>query len=69
MQRLWEITAFKDRNLRLKGTDIATQHGWTGVPNFILERHRVPLVQRLTYAMLLKYADELDECFAGLGPG
>jgi hypothetical protein len=31
MQRLGETTAFKDRNLRLKGADIATQRGWTGI--------------------------------------
>lgn len=65
MQRLGESPAFKDRNLRLKGADIATQRGWTGVPNFILESKEISAGAKLTYAMLLKYARELDECFPG----
>jgi DNA-binding transcriptional ArsR family regulator len=65
MQRLSETTAFKDRNLRLKGADIATQRGWTGVPNFILESKEVSIGAKLIYAMLLKYAREMDECFPG----
>ena len=65
MQRLRETTAFKDRNLRLKGADLATQYGWTGVPNFILESDKISIGAKLTYAMLLKYARELDECFPG----
>ena len=65
MQRLGESPAFKDRNLRLKGADIATQRGWTGVPNFILESDKISVGAKLTYAMLLKYARELDECFPG----
>lgn len=65
MQRLGEIKQFKDRNLRLKGADIATQRGWTGVPNFILESEKISIGAKLTYAMLLKYARELDECFPG----
>lgn len=65
MQRLGETRSFKDRNLRLKGADIATQRGWTGVPNFILESKDISVGAKLTYAMLLKYARELDECFPG----
>ena len=65
MQRLGEIKSFKDRNLRLKGADIATQRGWTGVPNFILESKDISVGAKLTYAMLLKYAREIDECFPG----
>jgi biotin operon repressor len=65
MERLGETTQFKDRNLRLKGADIATQRGWTGVPNFILESDKISVGAKLTYAMLLKYARELDECFPG----
>ena len=65
MQRLSEIPAFKDRNLRLKGADIATQRGWTGVPNFILESKEISVGAKLIYAMLLKYARELEECFPG----
>ena len=65
MHRLGESQAFKDRNLRLRGADIATQRGWTGVPNFILESNRISVGAKLTYAMLLKYARDLDECFPG----
>ncbi|MBC8503999.1 MAG: helix-turn-helix domain-containing protein [Anaerolineales bacterium] len=65
MQRLGETNQFKDRNLRLKGADIATQRGWTGVPNFILESDKISIGAKLTYAMLLKYAREDDECFPG----
>lgn len=65
MQRLGETKQFKDRNLRLRGADIATQRGWTGVPNFILESDKISTGAKLTYAMLLKYARELHECFPG----
>jgi DNA-binding transcriptional ArsR family regulator len=65
MQRLGETNAFNDRNLRLKGADIATQRGWTGVPNFILESKEISVGAKLIYAMLLKYAREMDECFPG----
>ena len=49
----------------MRGADIATQRGWTGVPNFILESEKISIGAKLTYAMLLKYARELDECFPG----
>jgi transcription initiation factor IIE alpha subunit len=65
MERLGDIKAFRDRNLRLRGADIATQRGWTGVPNFILESKDISVGAKLTYAMLLKYAREMDECFPG----
>ncbi len=65
MQRVGDIKAFRDRNLILKGADLATQRGWTGVPNFILESKEVSAGAKLTYAMLLKYARELDQCFPG----
>ena len=63
MQRVGETKALRDRSLILKGADIATQRGWTGVPNFILESKQVSVGAKLVYAMLLKYARELDECF------
>jgi biotin operon repressor len=65
MQHIASTTAFRDRNLRLKGADIATQRGWTGVPNFILESTQISVGSKLVYAMLLKYARELNECFPG----
>ena len=65
MQRVGETQAYRDRNLILRGADIATQRGWTGVPNFILESDRISVGAKLTYAMLLKYAREMEECFPG----
>ena len=65
MQHIGDIRAFKERNLILRGADIATQRGWTGVPNFILESKEISVGAKLTYAMLLKYAREMDECFPG----
>ena len=65
MQRLADTPAFRERNLIIKGGDLATQRGWTGVPNFILESKKLSVGAKLTYAMLLKYAREQDECFPG----
>ena len=65
MQKLGETKAFRERSLIVKGADIATQRGWTGVPNFILESTEISAGAKLTYAMLLKYAREQDECFPG----
>lgn len=65
IQRIGDTKAFHDRNLFVQGADIATQRGWTGVPNFILENDLISVGAKLTYAMLLKYAREMDECFPG----
>jgi len=65
MLKIGETKAFHDRNLFVRGADIATQRGWTGVPNFILENDIISIGAKLTYAMLLKYAREMDECFPG----
>lgn len=65
MLKIGETKAFHDRNLFVRGADIATQRGWTGVPNFILENDTISIGAKLTYAMLLKYAREMDECFPG----
>lgn len=65
MQRVADTKAFRDRSLILRGADVATQRGWTGVPNFILETKKVSVGAKLVYAMLLKYARELQECFPG----
>ena len=65
MESIGETKAFRDRNLILKGADLATQRGWTGVPNFILESKAISVGAKLTYAMLLKYAREVDRCFPG----
>jgi len=65
MQHISQVKAFSERNLLLKGADVATQRGWTGVPNFILESKQISVGAKLVYAMLLKYARELNECFPG----
>jgi len=65
MEKLSNTRAFKDRNLIVKGADIATLRGWTGVPNFILESKEISPGAKLTYAMLLQYARERSECFPG----
>lgn len=65
MQLLANTQAFQDRNLIVQGADIATLRGWTGVPNFILESKEISVGAKLTYAMLLKYAREMNECFPG----
>lgn len=65
MEQLGETRAFQGRNLFVRGADIATQRGWTGVPNFILESDQISVGAKLTYAMLLKYAREMDACFPG----
>jgi Helix-turn-helix domain len=61
------IQQTRERNIILRGADLATQKGWTGVPNFILETKDVSVGAKLTYAMLLKYAREDDFCFPGQG--
>ena len=65
MQRLANTPAFFERNLIIKGADLATQQGWTGVPNFILVNKDISVGAKLTYALLLKYAREQNECFPG----
>ena len=55
----------RERNIILRGADLATQRGWTGVPNFVLESKDISVGAKLTYAMLLKYAREDDSCFPG----
>jgi biotin operon repressor len=65
MEKLADTKAFRDRSLILNGADIATRRGWTGVPNFILQSKKISVGAKLTYAMLPKYAREMDECFPG----
>ena len=65
MDRVGNTKVFRERTLILKGADAATRSGWTGVPNFILESSKISVGAKLTYAMLLKYAREEDECFPG----
>ena len=55
----------KERNIEIVGADLATRHGFTQVPNFILTNKEISVGAKLAYAMLLKYAWDNDACFPG----
>jgi hypothetical protein len=55
----------KKRNIEIVGADLATRHGFTQVPNFILTKKDISVGAKLAYAMLLKYAWANDACFPG----
>lgn len=55
----------KERNIEIIGADLATRHGFTQVPNFILTKADISVGAKLAYAMLLKYAWGEDACFPG----
>ena len=55
----------KDRNIEIVGADLATRHGFTQVPNFILTNSHISVGAKLAYAMLLKYAWQDDACYPG----
>ncbi len=55
----------KERNIEIVGADLATRHGFTQVPNFILTKDDISVGAKLAYAMLLKYAWNNDACFPG----
>jgi hypothetical protein len=55
----------RDRNIEIVGADLATRHGFTQVPNFILTNKDISVGAKLSYAMLLKYAWGDDACFPG----
>ncbi len=55
----------KDRNIILKGADVATAQGFTQVPNFLLKSKTLSAGDKMTFAMLLSYAWQNDFCFPG----
>jgi hypothetical protein len=55
----------KERNIEIVGADLATRHGFTQVPNFLLTKKDISVGAKLAYAMLLKYAWDNDACFPG----
>src|SRR6202051_1969784 len=55
----------RERNIEIIGADLATRHGFTQVPNFILTKKDISVGAKLAYAMLLKYAWGDDACFPG----
>ncbi len=60
-----DILKAKERNIEIVGADLATRHGFTQVPNFILTNKDISVGAKLAYAMLLKYAWSNDACFPG----
>ena len=69
---VWSITSerhigdiLRERNIEIIGADLATRHGFTQVPNFILTKEDISVGAKLAYAMLLKYAWSNDACFPG----
>lgn len=60
-----DILKQKERNIEIIGADLATRHGFTQVPNFILTNEQISVGAKLAYAMLLKYAWQDDACFPG----
>jgi hypothetical protein len=54
-----------ERNMRIKGADIATRGGFTMVPNFALKSTAISPGAKLAYSLLLHYAWQNDYCFPG----
>jgi biotin operon repressor len=54
-----------EKTIILEGADFISARGFTQVPNYVLESHKLSAGAKLTYAMLLKYAWENDYCFPG----
>lgn len=65
MQEIKEILAQKQNTLLLKGFDPVSAHGFTQVPNVILEDPSLSLGAKMCYAMLLRYAWQKESCFPG----
>jgi Helix-turn-helix domain len=59
------VATSDDSDFTLVGADLATRHGFTQVPNFILTNKDISVGAKLAYAMLLKYAWSNDACFPG----
>src|SRR5437660_10276449 len=55
----------KERNIILKGADVASAMGFTQVPNFLLKSKKLSAGDKMTFAMLLSYAWQNDYCFPG----
>ena len=55
----------KERNIILKGADVASMMGFTQVPNFLLKSKKLSSGDKMAFAMLLSYAWQNDYCFPG----
>lgn len=67
MEQLGNTTAFHKirKNIEIVGGDVVTRHGFTQVPNFVLTNPKLSPGEKLSYAMLLKYAWSEKTCFPG----
>ena len=54
-----------EKNIVLRGADRLSTHGFTQVPNYVLENSKLSPGAKLAYAMLLKYAWQNSFCFPG----
>src|SRR5437870_6359977 len=63
IRRIGDI--LKDKNIVLKGADVASARGFTQVPNFLLRSDKLSAGDKLAFAMLLSYAWQNDYCFPG----
>jgi Helix-turn-helix domain len=64
-RHIGDILRARERNIEIVGADLATRHGFTQVPNFILTNPNISVGAKLAYAMLLKYAWQDNACFPG----
>lgn len=64
-RHIGDILKEREHNIEIVGADLATRHGFTQVPNFILTKRDISVGAKLAYAMLLKYAWNNDACFPG----
>jgi hypothetical protein len=64
-RHIGDILKERERNIEIIGADLATRHGFTQVPNFILTKSDISVGAKLAYAMLLKYTWGDDACFPG----
>ena len=64
-RHIGDILKARERNIEIVGADLATRHGFTQVPNFILTNPKLSVGAKLAYAMLLKYAWQDEACFPG----
>ena len=54
-----------ERNIKIRGADVATRGGFTQVPNFVLKSNTISPGAKLAYSMLLHYAWQNNYCFPG----
>lgn len=63
MEHIGRALQAVDKNIVLKGADVLSTHGFTQVPNYVLESGKITPGAKLAYTMLLKYAWQNEYCF------